>query len=121
MSQIRARFIPVSLEELMSAATMLFTPGLHKRPVKIFEDHGQQYFVSDVQLDVLGSPVWVIGRAVQQVEVHDATWKYRIENKLVGFSPVIHEGPKYFYDFENPFALALGLDHAESNGLREVG
>lgn len=120
MSLIRARFIPVSLEELMSAATMLFTPGLHKRPVKIFEDHGQQYFVSDVRLDVLGNPVWVIGRTVQQVEVLAATWKYRIENKLIGFSPITHEDPKYFYDFENPFALALALDHAESNGLREV-
>jgi hypothetical protein len=121
MSQFRAQFIPVQIELLMSAATMLFTPSFHRRPVKIFEDHGQQYFVSDVQLDVLGNPVWVIARPVREVELAEATWTYRVDNKKVGFAPVAHGLPKYFYDFENNLALMLSLDHADGNKLQEVG
>lgn len=109
-----ARFVPQTAPQLMSAATMLFTPAYHSRPVALFKLGDAQLYVTEVSLSPLGDPVWV------RLLPADATpiggkWVYHRPKAKERFISGMFE-PVYLFEDGNPLALEAAMSDALSTG-----
>lgn len=109
-----ARFVPVDIHRLRSAATMLFTPGFHARPVALFELGDCQYFVCEVAMSLGGEPVWV--RILPTDRSGAPTrWTYHRKTGKDRYLQGDHR-PVYLYLGMDKSSLDAAISDAESEG-----
>ena len=112
------RFLAQPREYLRSAATMLFSPGFHARPVKLFLLDAMRLVIREVSLNAELEPIWVRGEICRPEPLTVATWIWqKRDGSREGFSP-LGKGITYLYDDQETYALGSALIDAKSMGLR---